>query len=194
MKLHIICVAYQRSIQLESLINCFLIQTNSNWVLHIIHDGLPSQEILDVISRKTDQRVSFISTENINGKWGHPNRKMMLQSIKTNPDDFILITNDDNYYVPRFVGQFLESAKSNIGMIYCDCIHSYTDYSIHNSQIKEGWIDIGSFAVRADIAKQTGFNHEHISADGIYAEECLKNCQRVGLRTIHIQKYIFIHC
>ena len=28
---------------------------------------------------------------------GHPNRKMMLQKIECNPDDPILITNDDNF-------------------------------------------------------------------------------------------------
>lgn len=196
--IHVIVVAYQRYEPLEILIRSFLIQTNPNWVLHIIHDGPSPQRILDIIGifidgARKDERIHFYESKERYEKYGHPNRRSMLQEIQADQKDFILMTNDDNYYICRFVEFFLKEVRPNTGMVYCNTLHSLTEYVIHNSTIGQGGIDMGAFIVRADVAKETGFNHDDAQADGFYAGECLARCQRKGLIAVKIEKALFVH-
>ena len=200
MKMHIICVAYARPKELKILINSFLVQTNKNWILHVVYDGPPPQNISDVVapyvnqeSKDYDERVNFYQSPERYEHYGHPNRRTMLETIKTNQTDFILMTNDDNYYVPVFVDKMLEVCRKGVGIVFCDTVHSHADYDVHISQLKENCIDMDAFIVRADIAKATGFNHDHFSADGVYAEECHASCIRSKLQVIKIKKPLFIH-
>ena len=191
--LHVIVTVFKRNIQLRQLIDSFLLQTCADWQLHIIHDGPVTPEIIAVLTLYSDPRIIFTETPQVNGIWGHPNRKFMLDNIQSTATDFILITNDDNQYTPVFVEYFLKECNGAIGFVYCDTIHSYMKYDILKTQVKENHIDMGSFIVRADIAKKTGFKHLHISADGKYAEECVANCKRANLKIAYIPKCLFVH-
>ena len=194
MRLHVICVAYERPIPLQILIGSFIVQTNPNWILHIIYDGTAPKEIIDIVTPFVeDDRVHFYESPERYQNYGHPNRKMMLQTIETNPGDFILMTNDDNYYVPLFVEYMLNAVRGRIGIVYCNTIHSHAGYDINYSELRENCIDMGAFIVREDIAKMTGFNHIHFSADGTYAEECSRTCLRNRLKAVKVNKAIFIH-
>jgi hypothetical protein len=194
MKLHVIIVAYERYIPLEIMIKCFQVQTSPDWVLHIVYDGPAPQGILDIINPVLkDERIHFYESPERYQKYGHPNRKTMLETLKCDPKDFILLTNDDNFYVPRFVEFMLKEVKYNIGLVYCDTVHSHMEYRLHVSELKENFIDLGAFIVRADIAKMTGFNHDHFSADGVYAEECVRTCNLKRLKTVKINKPLFVH-
>jgi hypothetical protein len=196
--IQIIAVAYDRVVPLEILIRSFIVQTDPRWVLHVVYDGPAPQEILNAVhpfinGDRRDERIHFYQSPERYQKYGHPNRRTMLQSIECRPGDFILMTNDDNYYCPVFIDMMFKEMRSKVGMIYCDTVHSHAAYSVHVSEIRENYIDMGSFIVRADIAKATGFNYDHFSADGTYAVECLKSCQRKGLRAVKINKPIFVH-
>lgn len=193
MKLIIIAVAYERPMPLRILCDCFLVQTNPNWELHIIHDGLASAEVRQSMREGLDERITFSESKTKYGNYGHPNRKAMLQSVKAEEGDFILITNDDNYYVPKFVEYMLGACVANVGMVYCDTLHSYLHYGVHHSELKEEGIDMGAFIVRADVAKEVGFNHYHFSADGAYAEECLAKCREKNMGIAYIAKPLFVH-
>ena len=197
MKLHIICVAYERLVPLEMLIRSFIVQTNPNWVLHIVYDGPAPQYILDAVApflgEHQGNRVHFYESPERYQRYGHPNRRTMLQTIDSHPNDFILMTNDDNYYVPVFVEYMLAEARNRIGIVFCDTVHSHARYEINYSELRENAIDMGAFIVRSDIAKGTGFNYDHFSADGRYAEECLKTCMRLRLRVIKVKKALFVH-
>ena len=194
MKLHIICVAYERVIPLEILVRSFMVQTNPNWVLHVVYDGPTPPEILNIkVPFKDDKRVRFYESEERYGCYGHPNRRSMLQTIETEKGDFVLLTNDDNYYVPVFVEYMLGIVKKKTGIVMCNTVHSHAGYDINFSELRENSIDIGAFIVREDIAKTTGFNHDHFSADGTYAEECHRNCLKFGSIAVKINKALFIH-
>jgi len=194
MILHVICVAYKRVIPLRILIDSFLTQTNPNWELHIIHDGEAPSEVKSIISLYQDSRITFQETLKVNGHWGHVNRNICLKQLTLNHRDFVLMTNDDNYYVPKFVECFLKECRRNdIGMVFCDTVHSYLDYDVMRTIIKEDYIDMGSFVVRVDVAKRIGFNHIHLSADGAYAVECANYCRVRKLKITHISKCYFIH-
>jgi hypothetical protein len=171
-----------------------MVQTNPNWQLHIIHDGPALTDVKQVIKLyKHESRVHYEETFKRNACWGHPNRKMMLEKIQTADGDFILMTNDDNYYVPVFVEYFLNKCSTNAGMGYCNTIHNYMKYSVLYTRVKENYIDMGSFIVRADIAKSIGFKHMHEQADGRYAEECAASCLEKHLSVMYIDKPLFVH-
>lgn len=194
MKLHVIAVAYERPINLRILIDCFLVQTCPEWKIYIVYDGKAPKEIKDILKDYIDDdRIVLYESKERKGNFGHPNRAAMLQKIKGDPNDYVLITNDDNYYVPKFVEFFLYSTNETIGMVYCNTLHSYYAYDVHQSRIQEKCIDMGCFIVRLDIAQETGFNHYNHSADGLYAEECLATCKRKGLNARYIPKALFIH-
>lgn len=198
-KLHVIVATYEQYEYLEILIKCFIIQTNPNWVLHVVYDGPVPRGVWDIINpflikgKRYDERVHFYETPERLQQYGHPNRKAFLQSIKTDPDDFILITNGDNYYVPIFVEEFLAQCTTNTGFVFCDTLHSYMRYAVLKTILAENHIDLGSFIVRADVAKTVGFNHMHLSADGRYAVECANYCRAKKLRVVQIGKPLFVH-
>ena len=193
MTLHVIVTGFNRVIQLRRMIDCFIIQTNPNWQLHIIHDGPAPKEAKFIVSTYKDERIHFEETEKINGAWGHPNRSYMLRKMVLNHYDYVLITNDDNDYVPVFVEKMLKKAKGNAGMVYCDAVHSYLDYEILKSRIQENYIDMGSFIVRVDVAKKVGFTDRHYSADGSFAVKCAEYCNYRRLSVIYIPKALFVH-
>ena len=198
--MHVICVAYERPEELKILIGSFRVQTRKDWVLHIVYDGPPPQSIIDVVApyinkdgKYYDRRIDFWQSPERYQHYGHPNRRTMLEAIKTEPYDYVLMTNDDNYYVPVFVEYMLDECKNRTGIVYCDTVHSHARYETHSSELRENAIDMGAFIVRADIAKATGFNHDHFSADGAYAVECYNNCIIGRLKAVKIKKALFIH-
>jgi hypothetical protein len=192
MKIKIICVAYERPISMCGLIDSLLVQTNPNWELTIVHDYKASDSVWDVIWKHDDARIIFTETETRTQNYGHLNRRAMLEGMELS-DDFILMTNDDNYYVPVFVEYFIREIAEDVGMVYCDSAHSHFEYNLHKTKIQVDHIDIGSFIVRVDIAKEVGFNGVEFNADGYYAESCLAACKEKGLREVYIPKPLFVH-
>jgi GT2 family glycosyltransferase len=191
--LQIITVAYQRPKEIKLLISSFIVQTNPAWKMYIIHDGPTPEEITNIITEFHDDRLILCESKTRKGKWGHPNRKMMLDKIPCEPDDPILLTNDDNFYVRTFVDKMLTGMTKSVGMVYCDMLTNYYDYDIIRCIPKVNSIDMGAFVVRADIAKKVGFNSVKFQADGEYCEEVVKCCKENNYRVLKIEKILFIH-
>ena len=191
--LKVITVAYQRPKEIKVLISSFIVQTNKNWQMYIIHDGPTPQEITDVVTEFNDERLILCESKVRKGKWGHPNRKMMLDKIPCEPEDLILLTNDDNYYVTTFVDKMLTGMTKAVGMVYCDMLTNYYDYDVVHCVPKVNRIDMGAFVVRADIANKVGFNSVKFQADGEYCEEVVKCCKENNYRVLKIEKILFVH-
>lgn len=193
MKLKVICVAYERPNQLLGLIASFVVQTDPRWELNIIYDGPVPDEINRVKKVIQDKRIFFANTETRNAKFGHPNRRAALESLIAEDSDYVLMTNDDNYYAPTFVAQMLKNCNDNIGMVYCDTIHSYQSHDVTRSFLFENGIDMGAFIVRFNIAKEIGFKHDHFSADGTYCTECRRMCASHGYSIVQVPRPLFVH-
>jgi hypothetical protein len=192
--LHVICTAYKKPIALRLLIDSLLLQTDKDWNLYIIYDGPLPPSIKKVMDFFTpDKRIWLFNSPKRLGDWGHPNRKTMLNIIQGFEDDFVLITNHDNYYCPVFVEYMLKAAKQDIAIVYCNTVHSHNNYDTQRSALKLNSIDMGAFIVRYSIAKKVGFNNTSFGADGLYAEECYKYAVDNGYGTVHINKSLFIH-
>lgn len=197
MKLHVIVIAYDRPVAMRGLIDSFLLQSNPNWVMTVIHDGPASYDVKQVMENrfyKDDRRIAFIETAGRMQNWGHINRKQGLQMLMGEPGDFVLITNDDNYYIPKFVEyMFREIEKGGVGMVYCNFLHHTLEYINMISQPKLNYIDMGAYIVELKLAQEVGFVHEIAGADGLFAEECHALCLERGLKSIHVDKTLFIH-
>ena len=195
MILHIIIAAYKKAIATRGLIDSLILQTNKNWVTYVVHDGPPGEDFKAIQPLYKDEpRVGFYNSEVRFGCNGHLNRRMFLEGITGDPDDFVLITNCDNYYIPYFVNYMLREAKRDVGIVYCNTLHSHNDYMVQVSKLELSGIDMGAFIVRLPLAQENGFNHcEYLAADGLYAEECAARCNQKGLRTVHVNRVFFIH-
>lgn len=194
--IHVICVAYHRAIPLRILIDSFITQTDPRWRLYIVHDGPAPEKVKNVIGQYQDPRIRFQETEEVNGYWGHPNRRKMLEKLVFNHTDYLLMTNDDNYYVPIFVEMMLGRTQNSLGrtgMVYCDTVHNYTKYDVLKTRMRTGFVDMGSFITRLDIAKKIGFKYNVVEADGKFAEECASHCHKLRLDVRYIPKCLFIH-
>ena len=194
MKLHVIVTVYNRHEPLAILIRLFQQQSNSNWLMTVAHDGPAPQTVKDVIAERNDPRITFYEHPRNLGSWGFPLRRLMLQNIQGDPNDFVVISNDDNIYVPRFVEFVLAEVKPEIGIIYWDIVHSHQNYNILVSEMKVNFMDMGGCAVRLDIAKEVGIKHDVFYADGLYAEECDMRCAEKQLIHFKIPKPLFTHC
>jgi hypothetical protein len=175
------------------LIDCFIIQTDSRWNLHIIYDGPAPKEIQEVIGLYNDCRINFYCSAQRNGNYGHPNRRRVLDKLAGEPGDFVLMTNDDNVYVPVFVEMMMQNATRLVGIVSCNTVHSHFQYRVHESRLVENGIDMGAFIVKYEIAKAIGFKYDDFSADGKYAEECANACRCASMDMVHIDKPYFVH-
>lgn len=193
MKLHVIAVAYQKPVELRMLCDSFIRQTYDHWELIIVHDGPPPAAILDVISLYDDPRINLLNSDERLGNWGNANRRTYLASLQGDVDDYVLLTNDDNVYVPRYVEFMLKEGSMDTGIIYCNTVHSHLTYSGQISELKVGKIDVGALIVSLPLAQEVGYVHDVGHADGLYAEECKKLCIKKSLKIVHINKFLFIH-
>lgn len=193
-KLHIIVLAFNRVMPLRMLIDCFILQSYPYWNMTIVHDGAAPGGVKNIITGYTDPRISFIETEKINGHYGFPNRQMMVERSDPKQGEFLLFSADDSYYVPHFIEFMMDEAKDDVGMVYCDMVHSHIRYSLLPGELKVNHIDMGAFITDIQVAKEVGFQHiNEFAADGMFAEECAAKCHEWGLRTVHVPKPLFIH-
>lgn len=193
MILHILCIAYERPIETSGFIASILAQSCLDWRMTIVHDGQASPEFKRVIDFYPDPRINFIETEVRQGNWGHENRKIFLQLINGQPSDFVLITNNDNYYTPHFIKYMFRVVKPGVKMVFCDFLHHNIEHRVLKAFPKVNHIDMGAFFVEIKLAQQIGFTHDEPASDGIYAEECYAEIRKRGFQAAYIDIPLFVH-
>lgn len=185
-KVTIICSAYNRPAQTALICYCFLAQTHTNWELHIIHDGA-NDEIIDAIKHITDTRIFYHETKIRHNDFGHSQRE---QGLKYCHGDYMMWTNEDNYYAPVFLEKMLAAAAiTEADFIYCDMIHSHQNYRLFQTSPRLGMIDMGAFIVKESIAKQLGFTDRDYCADGHFVDKAVA----LGIKTVKAEGVLFVH-
>jgi choline kinase len=190
----IVAVTYGQNSILKCFINSIKSQNNNNWRLFIIHDGINNQLRKELTDEKylVENKVMFLEHPKRTENYGHLLRKWALENIDLN--EYILLTNGDNYYMPNMVD---EVCNRNEDLIYFDLVHSHKNKNNHNkhtygymnSQFKLGFVDIGNVVVKSNLAKKVGFNSIRFAADWDYINDLLKLSPSI----YKIDKILFVH-
>lgn len=189
-KVTVICTIFETYPQ---IISSLILQTHQDWELFLIHDG-PCKMYKEIRAMAdTDPRIKFIQTKIRKEHWGHPLRKMALDTYSLG--EFVVITNADNYYVPTFMEYMIKGFKKSHTAVatYCEkMIHSYRAWDIINCRLELGYIDCGGVMVRSEIAREVGWRSltEH-SADWTYFNDIAT--KYTWRNFIQVKGSLFVH-
>lgn len=179
-------VTFNRPKKLRVLISAIICQTFENWSLHVVHDG-PSEDAAAICNSFSDDRIHYYETETVNGAWGHPNRDWALSLMD---GEYMLFTNDDNYYVPEFMERLLNKAQQEgLDFVYCDMVHNHQNYQVLRTEPRRCHIDMGAFLVKTALAKQVGFKDYDYCGDGVFVEKVVASGARIG----KAEGILFVH-
>ncbi len=199
LKLSIVCVTYKRPKLLKVLIESFLAQTIQNFEILVMHDG-PDEEtrlILEDYAKNYPGKVTPYFSDNRYNDYGHSLRDLGIAMCKS---QYLLLTNDDNYYAPVFIENMFEAIETQkLDIVYCDMVHSHVFPELPNpigyqtliTEPRRWRIDIGAFIARTDLAKIVGFRDKGFEGDATYFEDLLSLVPepKVG----KVEKVLFVH-
>lgn len=183
---------YNRTEQLQSMLASLVAQIDDDWIATVVVDDEDNEDNNNRIKRIIDNfntnKIKYIFTGKRFNDYGHEPREVGKQLSKA---DYIVMTGDDNYYVPSFVKEINYVVKNdNVGMVYCDMIHNGYDYVPFYCRIIDGYIDMGAFVTRRDLAQQLKLGKEYC-ADGYYTINFCKLFPNE--KTVKINKILFVH-
>ncbi|MBP6674977.1 MAG: glycosyltransferase family 2 protein [Vitreoscilla sp.] len=197
--LTVVCVSYKRYENIPILIHSFLAQTLQSYKLLIIHDGYDAKMdgILSRYKAEYPSKVDYLFTEQRYNDWGHSLRDMGIGLAET---EYILITNDDNYYAPKFLELMLPDMKAKQADIaMCNMVHSHHNpglrpqpsYMPFETRPERGSLDMGCFIARTALAQQVGFRDKGHDGDATYFEDLVKAAGNA--RLLKVERTLFVH-
>ena len=191
MKIEFIIPTYNRPDNLMMILYSIKSQTIDKWSVHVVADA-PYDGYEEVKNHFSgDDRFRFSELNGPHGDWGHTARNYGLSKSQ---EEWVVMSGDDNYYVPVFVEEFLSAAtiSPDINFVYCNMVHNYTDnqYIPMVSRPVTNWIDIGNFMTKRQYSKQMRLDTSKVDADGRFAEEYI---QKFKGKTAHIKKFLYVH-
>lgn len=190
-KIEFIIPTWGRPDHLMSLIGALKAQTCQDWSAHVIIDGNgPVDDSKDISNYvMSDVRITLTTFDQRFNDWGHTPRNTGLEQAQT---EWVVMTGEDNYYVPTFVEEVLKVADTDVNFIYCDMVHNWIsgEYKAISCIPKIGSIDIGNSIFRTELAKQMRLDIHAKSADGKFVEEYIR---RFGGRSVRINKFLYVH-
>lgn len=195
----IVCVAYQRYRKLEVLIHAFLAQTIQNFKLLILHDGPdePMAQMLAGYKAKYPDEINYGFSAQRHNDFGHSLRDLGISMLDT---EYVLITNDDNYYCPKFLETMFDAIHANRpDIVMCDMLHSHHNpggrpqvpYRYFETRPQRLSVDIGCFITTSALAKSAGFRDKTHDGDATYFEDIVKNAGTAKI--IKIDQALFVH-
>jgi len=198
-ELTVVCVSYKRYVQIPVLIHSFLSQTVQSYKLLILHDG-PDERmrlLLEPYRLQYPGKIEVVFTEQRYNDYGHSLRDMGIRMVDT---PYLLITNDDNYYAPKFVEFMVPPMKARQADIaMCDMIHSHDhpgcrpqpSYRPFETRPARGSVDIGCFIARTDWAQRVGFRDKSHDGDATYFEDLLACAEKPTV--LKVERTLFVH-
>lgn len=193
-KFSFIVVCYERYEKVQCLIHSLLSQTYQNFEVILIHDGYDAKHEEIIKPYLKDTRFQYRFSPQRYNNWGMSLRN---QGMEIATGDWIIHTNDDNYYVPIFLQELKNCIDSNpeSNFIYYDCVLSHANALNHNKKnygllipkIQYCHIDMGQFATKKEVICKYKFQLVP-AADGLLVEEMKKD-----LKPSYIDKILFVH-
>lgn len=153
-----------------TLVYSLLAQTYDNFEIYIHHDGPLDDTLLAEKFRAISDKITFIDNLEHKGNWGFYHRHSV--SLMEPKPEWVLYTNEDNYYVPIFLETMINTAISNNSkMVYCNMVHDGIGYQAIDTYPEVNRIDMGAFITHIDLIECTPFDNYSEKADGWYAEK-----------------------
>lgn len=183
---------YNRPNNLLCVISSITSQTVPNWKVHVVSDCSPEGSLDKIINfYKEDDRIKFTFLPKRYNDWGHTPRNYGLEN---STEEWVIMTGDDNYYVPTFLEHFSKAVDPNTNFIYCNMIHSHFAYSeLIDSKPWTGRIDIGNFASRSKFSKELRLDTGAFCADGKFVEEFTQRFCPNGQFMKKIDYALYVH-
>lgn len=167
-----------------------LCQVEDNWIADVYHDGPADKETKNFMFNLLDFEypIEFMWTNERSNKYGHDMRQKSLDRCKTK---YIHFMNGDNLFFPTFSKEtvnILESTGKD--MVIFPIVHNYArgNYQVLDPQPSINNIDVSSFVVKTEIAKQVNWSYD-FAADGKFVEDLIK----LGISWIKIPQILLCH-
>ena len=188
-RIEFVIPTYNRPKEIMVILSSLVAQTNPNWKAHVVIDGLTNDYFKVKEFYQDEERIRFSHLDKNHNDWGHTPRQYGLDN---STEDWVVMTGDDNYYVPVFVDEMLKNCRGT-HFVYCNMVHNWVnkDYIPLDSEPKVYKIDIGNFMVHTTYGKSIKLQKDKNEADGLYVEEFLKTFP--GLKPKKIKKILYVH-
>jgi glycosyltransferase involved in cell wall biosynthesis len=195
--IEVVAVAHQRIGELLVFVQSWVNQSADNWMLTVIHDG-PSVEFEQVMSEFAKQmptKIKYVCTESRFNDYGHSLRQIGIDQAS---QDYLLLTNADNYFIPRAV-EILNTKIGEADVIMFDMVHSHNApggrnlpcYSYFETSCARNSIDVSAAIVKTELCKKVGFRDKGFAGDATYFEDILLSGPNLMLAKLpHI---LFVH-
>ena len=182
---------YNRADNLVSILYSLISQTNKNWKAHVIIDNNSTilfDKVIDLL--KDEHRIKFTCINGPHNDVGHTPRNYGLENAS---EEWVVMTGDDNYYIPTFVSEIFNIIDEDTKFVYCDMIHNGYDYQFFNTHHSSHHIDIGNMIMKTELAKRFRLDKTKLDADGVLCGEYIDaNCKEEN--TIKkINKILYVH-
>jgi glycosyltransferase involved in cell wall biosynthesis len=192
-------VTYQREMELRVLLSSLAAQRLLNFKVIVIHDGprTETKELLEGIHPKLPFEIEFIETKNRFNDYGHSLRQLIIDKCDT---EFLLLTNDDNYYVPIFTENMMQCIKDeDLDVVLCNMVHSHVfpelpnpfGYQALEVEPRRRRVDVGCFIFRTRLGKNIGWRDKGFEGDATFFEDLISQQPKPILGKI--SKVLFVH-
>jgi glycosyltransferase involved in cell wall biosynthesis len=174
------------------ILQSLVVQTDSNWKAHVIIDGMTNEyrKVKDIY--QDNDKVRFSHIEGPNNDWGHTARNYGLDEAT---GMYVVMTGDDNYYVPTFVQEMLDASNYTAKMVICNMVHNAINqgYQPVEGMLKIYHIDIGNVMYKTDCIGDLELDKTSYEADYTFAMEFSKNNVKSFTDIHKINKFLYVH-
>lgn len=169
---------------LQSLVSSLQAQTITPHMIQVTHDGPYTGPPLTL-------GVPFVSTKDHVGKFGHPHRQATIDTLMKAGCEWILLTNQDNWYAPVFLEWLLSDAqRQKMPLVYCDMVHSHKLWKPFTTQPRRGQVDLGGFLFHRTLAERVRFDKHTFDGDGDFFERLRQTAKG---RVAKVAATLFVH-
>ncbi len=200
--IEVIAVAYKRIGELRVFVQSWLNQSSDRWRLRVLHDGHDDEfvAVMEEYRALAPDQISYECSRERYNDYGHSLREL---GLRTATGDYVLITNADNYYIPKAIEYLVEAVVNNNKphVVMFDMIHSHfragaraqPSYAFFQTSYARGSIDMGSAIVRTRLARKAGFRDKSHDGDATYFEDVLRARAPKELQVCKLPRVLLVH-
>ena len=172
------------------ILQSLIVQNNENWKASVVIDG--NTDVFDDIKDfyKNENRIQFTNIPGPSNDLGHTPRNYGLQHTT---EEWVVMTGDDNYYIPTFVDEILKIIDTETAFVYCDMIHNGYGYKLFNCHHSSHNIDIGNMIMKSEYAKQLELDRTILDADGVFCNAYINKFCLDESQIKKINSILYVH-